>query len=71
MSFSLQACAVPAGIGETVVVDWLEDELAVGGLIAAYGLYDAVPPLLRSFPCLNDTSIWRRSDWPRRAGSTT
>jgi len=42
------ACAAPAGGGEGVVIDWLEDELAVGGLIAGYDLYKTVRPLLRS-----------------------
>lgn len=48
LSFSLDACAVPAGAGEGMIADWLEDELAVGGLIAAYDLYATALPLIRS-----------------------
>jgi hypothetical protein len=48
LSFSLEACVAPAGISEAVVVDWLEDELTVGGLIAAHRIYDTVLPLIRS-----------------------
>ena len=48
LSFSLDACAAPAGAGEGTVIDWLEDELAVGGLITGYDLYKTVRPLLRS-----------------------
>lgn len=48
LSFSLDGCAAPAGAGEGVVIDWLEDELAVGGLIAGYDLYKTVLPVIRS-----------------------
>ena len=48
LSFSLEAVAAPAGAGEGRVADWLEDELAIGGLISAYGLYKTVLPLIRS-----------------------
>ena len=48
LSFSLEAFAAPAGAGEANVADWLEDELAIGGLIAGYGLYSTVLPLIRS-----------------------
>lgn len=48
LSFSLGAIAAPAGAGEATVADWLEDELAIGGLIAGYGLYSTVLPLIRS-----------------------
>ena len=48
LSFSLDACAVPAGAGEAIVIDWLEDELAIGGLITGYDLYKTLLPLIRS-----------------------
>jgi len=48
LSFSLEAFAAPAGAGEANVADWLEDELAIGGLITGYGLYSTVLPLIRS-----------------------
>ncbi len=48
LSFSLEAVAAPAGAGEAKVADWLEDELAIGGLIAGYGLYSSMLPLIRS-----------------------
>ena len=48
LSFSLDACAAPAGAGEGTIADWLEDELAIGGLIAGYDLYSTVLPLIRS-----------------------
>ena len=48
LSFSVDACAAPAGAGEGVVIDWLEDELAVGGLITGYDLYKTLLPLIRS-----------------------
>jgi hypothetical protein len=48
LSFSLEAVAAPAGAGEATVADWLEDTLAVGGMITAYNLYASVLPLIRS-----------------------
>jgi len=48
LSFSLEAVAAPAGVGEGRVADWLEDELAIGGLIAGYDLYKTVLPMVRS-----------------------
>ena len=48
LSFSLDACATPAGAGEGTIADWLEDELAIGGLITGYDLYGSVLPLIRS-----------------------
>jgi hypothetical protein len=48
LSFSLGAIAAPAGAGEATVADWLEDELAIGGLITADSLYASVLPLIRS-----------------------
>lgn len=48
LSFSLDACAAPACAGEGVIIDWLEDELSLGGLIASYDLYSSVLPLIRS-----------------------
>lgn len=47
LSFSLEAVAAPAGAGEATIADWLEDELAIGGLITGYGLYKTVLPLIR------------------------
>jgi len=48
LSFSLEAVAAPAGAGEARVADWLEDELAIGGLITGYGIYSTMLPLIRS-----------------------
>jgi len=48
LSFSLEAVAAPAGAGEATIADWLEDELAIGGLITGYSLYTTVLPLIRS-----------------------
>ena len=48
LSFSLEAVAAPAGASEGRVADWLEDELAIGGLITGYDLYKTVLPSIRS-----------------------
>ena len=48
LSFSLEAVAALAGAGEGRVADWLEDELAIGGLITGYDLYTTVLPLIRA-----------------------